>query len=217
MVALSTALKERTATAHTRAEESDFVTNLVHGDACRGAYSAMVIQHLAIYRALEGGLDRLAGHPLLTPVDDPALRRVSALEDDLRALGVEVETVGAERVLPATRQYVDALEGADAETLLANHYVRYLGDLSGGQIVSRLVQRHYQLGDDVVSFYRFPEIEKPKTYKDRYRATLDALDLSAGQRERVLDQAEESFEMNRSVFADLSAARGGAHLAAGVG
>lgn len=143
--------------------------------------------------------------------------RVSTLEDYLRALGIDVETVGSERVLPATQRYVDILEGADAETLLANHYVRCLGDLSGGQIVSRLVQRHYELADDVVSFYHFPQIEKPKVYKDRYRAELDALDLSVEQRERVLDQAELSFEMNRSVFADLSAARGGAHLAAGVG
>src|SRR5699024_7772612 len=101
------------------------------------------------------------------------------------------------------------------EVMLANHYVRYLGDLSGGQAIARLVERHYEVDADGLGFYRFAGIPKRKPYKDRYRAALDSLEIDAGTRSRILAAAVESFELNGRVFADLAAAREPVHAAAG--
>lgn len=89
------------------------------------------------------------------------------------------------------------------------------GRLAGGQIIARMVQRHYGIDPAGLRFYHFEEIPKPKPYKDAYRATLDSLVLDEATRRRVLDAAVDSFELNRRVFADLGAARASEHAATG--
>ena len=119
-------------------------------------------------------------------------------------------------IVAATADYATSLRsGHTPEAMLAHHYVRYLGDLSGGQVIARMVQRHYGIDPAGLNFYHFAEIPKPKPYKDRYRETLDGLDVDAGTRRRILDAAIDSFELNRRVFADLGVAREPEHAAAG--
>ncbi|ANS79695.1 Heme oxygenase [Serinicoccus hydrothermalis] len=220
---LSQALREATASAHTSAERSAFVTELVEGRACAAAFTALATQHLLVYRALEDVLrTHYADHPLLAPLDDRRLDRVPSLVHDLEVLvGPDHEVRLADGRLPicvATSAYATTLrERHTPEMVLANHYVRYLGDLSGGQVVARLVHRHYGVPLEGLTFYTFAGIERPKVYKDRYRDRLDRLRLTDAQREAVLAAAVESFRLNEAVFADLSAARTPLHCAAGVG
>ena len=93
------------------------------------------------------------------------------------------------------------------EFLLAHHYVRYLGDLSGGLIIARMIQRHYKIADEGLNFYAFPEIAKPKPYKDGYRDLLDTSNFNRAQKDAILNFAAESFQLNHAVFIDLAAAR----------
>ncbi|WP_327785624.1 biliverdin-producing heme oxygenase [Arthrobacter sp. 18067] len=120
-------------------------------------------------------------------------------------MGAETECRGA--ACNARRQayaaQLAALGPTSATYLMAHHYVRYLGDLSGGQIISALVQRHYGLTPEGLNFYAFKEIGKIKPYKDAYRARLDATDFSAAERSEILNYAAEAFETNRQVFVDL--------------
>jgi len=221
-VPLSVALRTETSAAHADAEGSAFIEQLMGGAACQHAFAALVAQQLVIYRALEDVLHgAYAEHPMVAPVLDPRLDRVAALEQDMTQLfGPDHDVrlaAGQIRICPATVAYADVLRSEHSpEVMLANHYVRYLGDLSGGQVIARLVERNYGIDPRALNFYRFAEIPKPKPYKDAYRARLDALDLSAASRRRVLDAAITSFELNRRVFADLGAARAPEHAAAGV-
>ncbi len=166
-VPLSLALHEHTRDAHSRTEESDFVTSLMRGQSCHGAYATTVSQHLAIYRAMESTLwQHYRDDPLMSGFLDPRLNRVEALEHDLvTLLGPQaLATFGTAltELTPATQAYVEALnEGHTPERMLANHYVRYLGDLSGGQIVATLVQRHYGIDDEAITFYRSPASASP--------------------------------------------------------
>ena len=94
-------------------------------------------------------------------------------------------------------------------SLSAHHYVRYLGDLSGGQVIGRMMQRHYGVSDECVTFYRFAEIPKTKPYKDNYRAALDALPIDAADRERLLAEATDAFLLNLNLFNALAPAKTG--------
>jgi heme oxygenase len=87
--------------------------------------------------------------------------------------------------------------------LVAHHYLRYLGDLSGGQIIRRLVGRAYGLDTDGVRFYVFDEIPKPKPFKDAYRAALDAVPWDEEEKARVVAEVSLAFRLNRDLFADL--------------
>jgi len=219
---LSVALRDRTAAAHKSAETSSFVTELLEGRACYSAFTMLATQQLVIYRALETVLHaHYRHHPLIAAVDDRRLDRVSEIERDLTTLvGSDFEVRLADGSLPireATTAYARMLrEEHTPEMVLANHYVRYLGDLSGGQVIAKLAQRHYAVPEQALHFYHFEGIEKLKVYKDHYRSALDNIDMTNGQRKRVLEHAVRAFEHNEAVFADLAAAKDPLHTAAGV-
>ena len=219
---LSVALRDSTAAAHKSAETSSFITELLDGRACYSAFTMLAAQQLVIYRALESVLhEHYRDHPLLAAVDDRRLDRVPEIERDLATLvGADFEVRLADGSLPirdATTAYARTLrEEHSPEMILAHHYVRYLGDLSGGQIIARLAQRHYGVPDAALHFYHFDGIEKLKVYKDHYRAALDDIAMTAGQRERTLAHASRAFGLNEAVFADLAAAKAPLHTAAGV-
>ncbi|WP_431712105.1 biliverdin-producing heme oxygenase [Glutamicibacter uratoxydans] len=87
--------------------------------------------------------------------------------------------------------------------LVAHHYLRYLGDLSGGLAIGKLVARHYGIGYEALNMWDFGEIEKPKLYKDAYRAKLDALGADPQIGAAILDEAKRGFQWNKAIFEDL--------------
>lgn len=211
---LSEELRTHTAAAHSNAEESTFVAELMGGELDTDALSSLLAQSLVIYRALETALALHADNAQLGPFIDSKLARVAALEQDMAFhFGADWEAKladGSIVIVPATQAYADKLTTIGSESiefLMAHHYVRYMGDLSGGQIISRLVQRHYGVADAGLNFYAFPEIPKPKPYKDAYRELLDTTNFTRGQKDVILDFASDSFELNRLVFVDLAAQR----------
>ena len=202
---LSAALRDHTRAAHEHAENRGFMTRLMGGESSIGAHQALQRQLLPVYEHLEAACATHRGDPRLAPLLDPALERAASLRHDLAAL----ERLGyadATPILPATQRYVDDLVAcADSPaTLIGHHYTRYLGDLSGGQIIATLMRRHYDAPDDVLTFYRF-DIAKPKTYKDAYRARLDELALTPQEQDKALDAAGRAFALNAAVFDALNA------------
>jgi heme oxygenase len=200
-------LRDATANAHQAAERSAFVTALVGGALPRSEFARLVRQLHAVYSVLEAAA-AASRDPVLAPFLAPELARVEALTADLEYLGGaawrdELAT------LPATDAYCGRLRERCfgwSGGLLAHHYVRYLGDLSGGQILGRVVMRVYELPDGRgTSAYRFDAIASPKRFKDEYRARLDELPWDADERERVAAEAVDAFDYNSAIFSELSA------------
>lgn len=206
---LSKSLKEQTARAHTDAERSSFMTVLLDGGLSVEAFADYTAQLYVVYRQLECSVRVAADHPVLGRFYDPRLERVPALEDDLAQLyGPDWRSVI--RVLPESLAYVARLAALPANGVgeLAHHYVRYLGDISGGQAIARLAAAHYGLGPEHLGFYDFTRLGKIKPYRDSYRAGLDALDLSPRQRAGLIAEATTAFKLNFSLLAALSARHG---------
>lgn len=207
LVPLSARLRAATRPQHEHAETRSFVTDLVDGRLTRDAYVDLAIQHYAIYSALEAAGARMAGDPVGGAFVLPELLRLPSLEADLLRLKGANWSESAE-ILPATRTYVDRLAGegtAWAGGFLAHAYTRYLGDLSGGQIISRMVQRHYGLREEELTFYVFADIPKPKLFKDDFRALMDAADFTEAEKARVIDEARLAFDLNAALFVELGA------------
>ena len=83
--------------------------------------------------------------------------------------------------------------------LAAHHYTRYLGDLSGGQILARAVRSGFPeraLDRGGLDFYRFEQIAAPVPWKRAYRERLDALPLDGGQDAAVLEEVRAAFRLN---------------------
>ncbi|MEV4773532.1 heme oxygenase (biliverdin-producing) [Micromonospora humida] len=203
----SARLRAATQGAHAAAEGQQYVTALVAGELDLAGYLDLVVQHHALYQALESAAEAMRADPVAGGFVDDALTRLPALEADL------TELAGPDWALrtaphPATVAYADrirAVAGTSPVRFIAHHYTRYLGDLSGGLYIGRAVARRYGLTDGSgVAFYAFDRITRPKAYKEAYRARLDALALSPADEAALLDEVLVAYRHNTAVFAALA-------------
>ncbi|MFJ8045023.1 heme oxygenase (biliverdin-producing) [Kitasatospora sp. NPDC096147] len=208
-VPFSTVLRTASAAEHEAAESSPFMGHLLKGRLGVDAYAELSGQLWFVYQALEGRAAELAEHPVIGRFIDPALFRTAALEADLLHLRGEGWRDGLV-ALPATAAYAARLEEL-VETwpagYLAHHYTRYLGDLSGGQIIRGIAEKTwgFEKKGAGVHFYVFDQIDNPAAFKRDYRAKLDAAGLALDEVEqrRVVEETKRAFQLNGAIFTDL--------------
>jgi heme oxygenase len=195
---------------HTEAEGSAFMGDMLGGRLGVAAYARYTEQLWFVYRALEDGAARLAGDPVAGPFLRPELARVAALERDLgHLLGAGWRRRAT--ALPATVRYaarVTDLAASWPAGYVAHHYTRYLGDLSGGQVIRGIAERTWGFPrkGDGVRFYVFESIGNPAAFKREYRALLDGLAVGEPEKRRVVEECRHAFALNTALFADLGAA-----------
>ena len=204
---LSESLRARTRAVHSESEGSPFIAELMAGERSKDDYTSMLAQHYFVYRALETVGELLAGDETVAPFLSPHLTRLPAIEADLDFLlgGDWRESVVP---LPATVRYVDRVHAVASWPggFVAHHYTRYLGDLSGGQFIGRLMARRFGFETNGIGFYLFDGIAKPKNFRDTYRAQLDAAPWDEAEKDRVVEEAVTAFSLNTALFADLERA-----------
>ncbi|MEU7152972.1 biliverdin-producing heme oxygenase [Streptomyces sp. NPDC045456] len=206
-VPFSTLIRTASHEQHTEAENSSFMGDLLGGKLGVTAYRRYTEQLWFVYRALEGASEALAGDPVAGPFLRPELSRTAELERDLAHLGGPSWRTGLEP-LPATAAYADRVtECADRwpAGYVAHHYTRYLGDLSGGQIIRGTAEKTWGFArkGDGVRFYVFEGISNPAAFKREYRELLDALPVDDLEKQRVVDECKRAFALNTAVFREL--------------
>ena len=201
---LSTAMREGSMAEHEAAEHSSFMSELMAGKLVERAYADYLLRYRDVYDALETAVRSRLDDPAVAAVHDTALERLAAIDADLDHWAPDGPRTSAS---PAAAAYRERLEAATSwgPLLVAHHYTRYLGDLSGGQAIGRILDRTYGLDGAGIAFYAFTEIPKPKPYKDAYRARLDDLALSSEEKRRVVEEVKVAFRLNQAVFTELGA------------
>lgn len=207
MDAFSTAIRVASHEQHTEAESSTFMSDLLGGRLGVVAYARYTEQLWFVYRALEDSAGALRGDPVAGPFIRPELMRVAQIERDLahlRGPGWR-ETLSA---LPATRAYAARVAECAASWpggYVAHHYTRYLGDLSGGQIIRDKAERTWGFArkGDGVRFYVFTDIANPAAFKRVYRELLDAIVADDLEKQRIIDECKHAFDLNGAVFREL--------------
>jgi heme oxygenase len=201
-------LRGETQEIHRRTENEPFVVDLLQGRSGVTAYASLAGQLLPVYRALEAAVERArpAAGPTLAELLDPRLERVAALEHDLRHLA-DGRADDLARPLPATEAYVARIGATTASwpRLVAHHYVRYLGDLSGGQVVAAMLRRHYGVPAEALTFFEFEGLGSKGAYKGRYRELLDELLADPAAYAAARDEALAAYRANGALFAALAA------------
>ncbi|HUN91891.1 MAG TPA: biliverdin-producing heme oxygenase [Burkholderiaceae bacterium] len=207
MSGLSQTLKASTHALHAEVERSGLMRALLAGRLPLGLYTRLLRNLHAIYAMMESALANHAANPVIAPLWLPGLPRRAALEEDLATLqGADWRQ--ALPIEPAASDYVDRLRSIavdDPLRLAAHAYVRYLGDLNGGQLVARIVAKHYEMqaGAGGVRFYDFGSREVATTLRNRFRAGLDAIDLRPDDTERVVEEARLAFLLHGRLFGEL--------------
>jgi len=208
VVPFSVALRERTPTSHEHTEGATFMHDLMSGKGTRDDYIALVAQHYFMYEALESVAEAMADDGVVARFVTPQLTRLPALVADLEFL-LGPDWKAEVSPLPSTSTYVDRIREVSgwAGGFIAHHYTRYLGDLSGGQHIYKVMQKRFGFDTNGVGFYLFDQIADPKDFKNTYREQLDAAPWDAVERERVIDEVVAAYRLNTQVFHDLSAAK----------
>jgi heme oxygenase len=177
------------------------MADLLRGNLSRRQYTVWLVNLQAIYAALEAGL---ANTPAVAAIDFTPLYRAGAIAKDIDFLVPTADMALCE----ATRRYVARLQDLSASgsrLLLAHAYVRYLGDLHGGQLLRRCVARVLQSdGPQGLDFYDFGSPERVAELIQGFREVLNAQALDATEAEALAQEARLGFTLHIDLFQQLS-------------
>ena len=199
-------LKEGTKKSHSMAENTSFVASFLRGVVDESKYRQLVANFYFIYHALESEMDNNKDNPFVGPMRLNGLTRHDALVKDCEYFYGDnwKDTI---RPTEETQKYVNRIHEVaknNPELLVAHHYTRYMGDLSGGQILKGIAQKALNLKEDGLAFYEFPEITNKKMFKDSYRRVLDTM-VPATQKDvdSVVVEANYAFRLNMYMFEEI--------------
>ncbi|KES07391.1 heme oxygenase [Streptomyces toyocaensis] len=209
MDSFSTLIRTASHQQHVEAETSTFMSDLLGGRLGVDAYARYTEQLWFVYEALESGARGLASDPVAGPFVRPELFRLPALERDLAHL-LGPHWRSRLTALPATRVYAGRVAACARDWpggYVAHHYTRYLGDLSGGQVIRGRAERTWGFArkGDGVRFYVFEDIPHPAAFKREYRGLLDALPAGDLEKQRIVAECKRAFALNTEVFRALGA------------
>lgn len=204
----SAVIREATWQDHESNEGSPFMQALLDGDLPIEGYGRLAAQQWFVYAVLEDAAEAMRADPIAGPFVTDELTRLPSIESDLRVL-VGDDWSHRIEALPATAAYCDRIRAVCFEqpgAFVAHHYTRYMGDLSGGQHIARVVRRVYDLDDDRgAAFFHFAGIDSVKDFKDTYRSHLDGAPWTAAEKESVIAEVRNAYRLNRDLVGDLDA------------
>ena len=205
-VNLATMLREGTKKSHTMAENVGFVKCFLKGVVEKKSYRKLVTSLYFVYSAMEEEMERLKDHPVVSKIYFPELNRKQSLEQDLHFYyganwREEAKNTKAGKAYVAR---IREIAQNKPELLVAHCYTRYLGDLSGGQILKKISQRAMNLTDgEGIAFYEFDAISDEKAFKNKYRQAMNELPIDQATAEEIVDEANAAFAKNMELFQEL--------------
>ncbi|MEB3224660.1 MAG: heme oxygenase (biliverdin-producing) [Synechococcus sp.] len=209
MTTLSQQLRLGTQTSHTLSENTAFMKCFVKGIVEREPLRKLMANLYAVYHTLETAFAQHKDHEILGKIYFPELNRVPHLEEDLAFYYGEQWREKLE-LLPAGKVYqgrLAELAANDPVLLIAHAYVRYLGDLSGGQSLKNIIRSALDLPDGQgTRFYEFDQWPTPgdrRNFKLQYRDALDRLNLDEETIQKIITEANYAFALNRDVMHEL--------------
>ncbi len=207
-IALSRQLREGTQKSHTMAENTGFISCFLKGVVDKSSYRNLLADFYFVYSAMEDEIKRLSenNHSIVSKIDFHELYRREKIEKDLYFYFGQNWSTLLKPSEPA-QAYVDRIHqisNEQPELLIGHHYSRYIGDLSGGQLLKKITQKAMNLsGDDGLNFYIFDQIKDEKAFKNVYRSTLDSLPISPHMATLIVEEANKAFKFNMDIFNEL--------------
>ncbi|TFL02521.1 hypothetical protein BDV98DRAFT_547013 [Pterulicium gracile] len=232
---LSALLKDGTTEAHERIENTAGAGYLTRAELDKVDYSRYLMILWHIYDAFERALVQHQSHPALAPTYNPVLlQRAPALaadisfllqipgpEDAWKSHPVHTQLLASPpEILTKYTNHINAISAsADPSPLLAHSYVRYLGDLSGGQFIRRKTAKAYDLDEETgagIAFYQFSKLGESGSMESATQGDMrkikiwfrDGLDAGAGDnlelKQTIVAEANRAFDLSSEVFETLT-------------
>ena len=200
-------LKVGTKRSHTAAENTKFVASFLRGVVDEDSYKTLMRDFYFVYSAIEEEMQRLEDDGFLSAINFKELNRVEAIKKDLRYYyGPNWSTVikPSEACIRYVERIHEVADSNEPYLLVGHHYTRYLGDLSGGQILKGIAEKALDLPkNEGLHFYDFPKIEDKKAFKTKYREGLDKVTTDPHKINDIIAEANYAFRLNMYMFDEL--------------
>ena len=204
-MSLATALKEGTKESHSAAENTKFVASFLRGVVDYEEYRKLLTNFYYVYDTMEQRI-RETEDPMVQAVRSESLERKEGIERDLEYYyGADWK----DKQIPseACNKYchrINEVAEQNPYLLVAHHYTRYIGDLSGGKILKEITARVLNPPEGKgLDFYEFPSIPDAKLFKQNYRACLDNLGTDTSQENALITEANYAFRLNMYMFDEI--------------
>jgi len=205
---LALKLREGTQKAHTMAENTGFMSCFLKGVVDKSTYRNLVADFYFVYSAMEDEILKLIreGNEVISLINYVELNRREELQEDLFFyFGSDWKNLI--KPTPAAAEYVARIRKVaqeQPELLVGHHYTRYIGDLSGGQMLKSIAQKAMNLsGNQGLRFYEFDQIIDAKAFKNEYRAKLDSLPIDQEMVNLIIAEANHAYRFNMNIFKEL--------------
>lgn len=204
---LAQLLREGTTKSHSMAENVSFVKSFLSGVVDKNSYRKLVANLYFIYEVMEEQIDEHKTHSTVSSIYFPELYRKHSLIEDLKYYYGN-DWISKIQPSPATNIYINRIRQisySNPELLIAHSYTRYIGDLSGGQILKKIAKSAMSLPDDLgTAFYDFDLISDEIKFKNLYRESLNNIPLSDIQINQIISEANTAFNLNMKIFQELN-------------
>ncbi len=205
MTELAKRLKEGTKESHSAAENTKFVASFLRGVVDYEEYRKLLTNFYYVYDTMEQRI-RETEDPMVKAIKSEDLERKEAIERDLEYYyGPDWKDKQTPSEACNTYCYrINEIAEKDPYLLIAHHYTRYIGDLSGGKILKEIAARVLKppVGKGL-DFYEFPSIPNAKEFKNNYRSVLDNLDCDEQQINALITEANYDFRLNMYMFDEI--------------
>ena len=205
MTELAKRLKEGTKESHSAADNTKFVAYFLRGVVDYEEYRKLLTNFYYVYDTMEQRI-RETEDPMVQAIRSENLERKDSIEKDLEYY---YGTEWRDKQIPseACNTYCHRINEVAEENpylLIAHHYTRYIGDLSGGKILKEIAARVLKppVGKGL-DFYEFPSIPNAKEFKNNYRAVLDSLECDEQQINALITEANYAFRLNMYMFDEI--------------
>ncbi|PMB43947.1 heme oxygenase [Fischerella thermalis CCMEE 5205] len=203
---LAIKLRIGTQKSHTAAENVGFMQCFLKGVVDRGCFAKFLGNLYYVYSELEAEIEKHRDHAIVGGIYFPELNRQAALEKDMEFYYGK-DWRSRLQISPATQNYIARIQEVSAtapELLIGHAYTRYMGDLSGGQMLQKIAQSVLKLeGYQGTSFYNFDQIPDKKAFKDKYRQALNTLNVDDSTAEKIVAEANNAFGFNMKMAQEL--------------
>jgi heme oxygenase len=195
-------LHARIGKAHHQAEGMAFSRALLDGQASPRQLAALIRALAPAYALLEQEGPELASALGASSIPWAALGRTAALTHDLVLLST-LEATPASAAAAIWLEQLRLLARQAPHRFMAHVYVRYGGDLSGGQQLAEqanAILRSQEL--PALSFWAFEQDRS--SLKQQLHDGFEAMDLSAEEEEELVEEAVLAFHSTQRLLAELA-------------
>lgn len=198
---LAERLKTETREAHKKAENHSFFKKLINKTLTTQEYQSHLWDLYHVYSTLEQEI-KLNSEKFGT-LYFPELERTDYLKKDLDTDHFKGMIQSTSEQAMTYAEHLHRLGQTDPSLLIAHAYVRYLGDLSGGMIIKKIIDSQWP---GAVNFYDFSALfsnynnTNATGFKEFYKDRLNSLFFDDKKKDQLIAEANKAFELSEKLF-----------------